>query len=129
MSLLPHCSLRRIQNAKVVDYEVRRYPVPVSLVLSRSFQKRPTLETSVENDCFVAGGLGGGWATKNMVPKACARKRAYVCGLESRNSLIQAQTIVKRPESTESSPTSRDPIPWPTQPQVVPRPVLSTKIR
>jgi uncharacterized protein with NAD-binding domain and iron-sulfur cluster len=79
-------------NAKVVDYEVRRYPGSVSHFSPGSFSKRPPLETSVET--IVCAGDWVRMGEREHGAKGLCQERAYVCGLEAGNSLIR-RNIVK----------------------------------
>ncbi|TWB87345.1 MULTISPECIES: FAD-dependent oxidoreductase [unclassified Synechococcus] len=88
------------KNAKVVDYEVRRYPGSVSLFSPGSFQKRPPLETSVET--IVCAGDWVRMGDEEHGAKGLCQERAYVCGLEAGNSLIR-RNIVRGPNPPESS--------------------------
>ncbi len=87
------------KNAKVVDYEVRRYPGSVSLFSPGSFRKRPPLETSVET--IVCAGDWVRMGDKEHGAKGLCQERAYVCGLEAGNSLIR-RNIVRGPHPSKA---------------------------
>jgi len=74
-------------NARVVDFEVRRYPGSVSLFSPGSFRHRPPLETSVES--IVCAGDWVRMGDREHGAKGLCQERAYVCGLEAGNSLIR----------------------------------------
>ena len=76
-----------VGDAQVVDWEVRRYPASVSLFSPGSFQQRPPLETSIP-----AAVCAGDWVRmgdREHGAKGLCQERAYVCGLEAANSLLQ----------------------------------------
>ncbi|NQV09713.1 MAG: FAD-dependent oxidoreductase [Cyanobacteria bacterium] len=87
------------KNAKVVDYEVRRYPGSVSLFSPGSFRKRPPLETSAET--IVCAGDWVRMGDKEHGAKGLCQERAYVCGLEAGNSLLR-RNIVRGPNLSKS---------------------------
>ena len=103
------------KNAKVVDYEVRRYPGSVSLFSPGSFRKRPPLETSVET--IVCAGDWVRMGDKEHGAKGLCQERAYVCGLEAGNSLIR-RNIVRGPQPSKTIQHSVIPI-RADEPQVV----------
>ncbi len=87
------------KNAKVVDYEVRRYPGSVSHFSPGSFRKRPPLETSVET--IVCAGDWVRMGEREHGAKGLCQERAYVCGLEAGNSLIR-RNIVRGPNQSKT---------------------------
>jgi uncharacterized protein with NAD-binding domain and iron-sulfur cluster len=103
------------KNAKVVDYEVRRYPDSVSLFSPGSFRKRPPLETSVET--IVCAGDWVRMGDREHGAKGLCQERAYVCGLEAGNSLIR-RNIVRGPNQSKTIQHSVVPI-RADEPQVV----------
>ena len=86
------------KEAKVIDYEVRRYPGSVSLFSPGSFKKRPPLETSV--DTIVCAGDWVRMGNKEHGAKGLCQERAYVCGLEAANSLIRRKLVKGANQST-----------------------------
>jgi hypothetical protein len=103
------------RNAKVVDYEVRRYLDSVSHFSPGSFSKRPPLETSVET--IVCAGDWVRMGEREHGAKGLCQERAYVCGLEAGNSLIRRK-IVKG--SNQSKPIQHLVVPIRAdEPQVV----------
>ena len=86
------------KEAKVIDYEVRRYPGSVSLFSPGSFKKRPPLETSV--DTIVCAGDWVRMGNKEHGAKGLCQERAYVCGLEAANSLIRRKLVKGVNQST-----------------------------
>jgi len=85
MQLRSHCFTPDSKNAKVVDYEVRRYPVLCSVLSKAVPEVEPPLETFCRNDV-----CAGDWVRmgdENMVPKACARTEP-MCVVGSRGKKL-----------------------------------------
>ena len=80
------------RDAQVVDQEVRRYPGSVSLFSPGSFQQRPPLETSLPT--VVCAGDWVRMGEREFGAKGLCQERAYVCGLEAANSLLQRGIVV-----------------------------------
>ena len=80
------------RDVRVVDQEVRRYPGSVSLFSPGSFSQRPPLETSLAS--VVCAGDWVRMGEREHGAKGLCQERAYVCGLEAANSLLQ-RGIVK----------------------------------
>ena len=75
------------RQALVVDQEVRRYPGSVSLFSPGSFQQRPPLETALPG--LVCAGDWVRMGEREFGAKGLCQERAYVCGLEAANALLQ----------------------------------------
>ena len=75
------------RSARVVDQEVRRYPGSVSLFSPGSLRQRPPLETSLPT--VVCAGDWVRMGEREFGAKGLCQERAYVCGLEAANSLLQ----------------------------------------
>jgi len=75
------------RQAVVVDQEVRRYPGSVSLFSPGSFQQRPPLQTSLPT--LVCAGDWVRMGEREFGAKGLCQERAYVCGLEAANALLQ----------------------------------------
>jgi len=73
--------------AKVLDSEVRRYPGSVSWFSPGSFQKRPPLETAL--DSIVCAGDWVRMGEREHGAKGLCQERAYVCGLQAGNVLLE----------------------------------------
>ena len=84
--LLPQ-AVPAFRQARVVDSEVRRYPASVSLFSPGSFRQRPPLETSLPS--VVCAGDWVRMGEREHGAKGLCQERAYVCGLEAANSLLQ----------------------------------------
>ena len=84
--LLP-MAVPAFKAARVVDQEVRRYPGSVSLFSPGSFRQRPPLETSLAP--VVCAGDWVRMGSREFGAKGLCQERAYVCGLEAANSLLQ----------------------------------------
>ena len=84
--LLP-MAVPAFKAARVVDQEVRRYPGSVSLFSPGSFRQRPPLETSLAP--VVCAGDWVRMGSCEFGAKGLCQERAYVCGLEAANSLLQ----------------------------------------
>ena len=84
--LLP-MAVPAFREASVVDQEVRRYPESVSLFSPGSFHQRPPLETSLAS--VVCAGDWVRMGKREFGAKGLCQERAYVCGLEAANSLLQ----------------------------------------
>ncbi|MBL6801903.1 MAG: FAD-dependent oxidoreductase [Synechococcus sp. BS307-5m-G38] len=78
--------------ARVVDQVVRRYPSSVSLFSPGSFRQRPPLETSLPT--VVCAGDWVRMGEREFGAKGLCQERAYVCGLEAANSLLQRGIVV-----------------------------------
>ena len=103
------------RTAQVVDQEVRRYPKSVSLFSPGSFKQRPPLETSM--NAIVCAGDWVRMEEREFGAKGLCQERAYVCGLEAGNSLLQRKIVA----GTRQSQSLQHPvIPIrPDEPQVV----------
>ena len=86
LELLPQV-VPAFRQARVVDAEVRRYPASVSLFSPGSFRRRPPLETSLET--VVCAGDWVRMGKREHGAKGLCQERAYVCGLEAANALLQ----------------------------------------
>ena len=75
------------QAAEVLEAEVRRYPGSVSWFSPGSARKRPPLETSVAS--IVCAGDWVRMGLREHGAKGLCQERAYVCGLEAANSLLE----------------------------------------
>ena len=101
--------------AQVVDQEVRRYPQSVSLFSPGSFKQRPPLETSM--NAIVCAGDWVRMEEREFGAKGLCQERAYVCGLEAGNSLLQRKIVAG---TRQSQPLQHPVIPIrPDEPQVV----------
>ena len=103
------------RTAQVVDQEVRRYPKSVSLFSPGSFKQRPPLETSM--NAIVCAGDWVRMEEREFGAKGLCQERAYVCGLEAGNSLLQRKIVAG---TRQSQPLQHPVIPIrPDEPQVV----------
>ena len=103
------------RTAQVVDQEVRRYPQSVSLFSPGSFKQRPPLETSM--NAIVCAGDWVRMEEREFGAKGLCQERAYVCGLEAGNSLLQRKIVAG---TRQSQPLQHPVIPIrPDEPQVV----------
>ncbi|MGB1622295.1 MAG: hydroxysqualene dehydroxylase [Synechococcus sp.] len=75
------------RQAVVVDQEVRRYPGSVSWFSPGSFHRRPPLQTSLPG--LVCAGDWVRMGEREFGAKGLCQERAYVCGLEAANALLQ----------------------------------------
>ena len=71
----------------MLEAEVRRYPGSVSWFSPGSARKRPPLETSVAS--IVCAGDWVRMGLREHGAKGLCQERAYVCGLEAANSLLE----------------------------------------
>ena len=102
------------KTAKVLEAEVRRYPGSVSWFSPGSVQQRPPLETAV--DSIVCAGDWVRMGAREHGAKGLCQERAYVCGLEAANSLLE-RGIVRGRET--SAPSTHAVLPVrPDEPQV-----------
>ena len=89
------------QAAEVLEAEVRRYPGSVSWFSPGSARKRPPLETSVAS--MVCAGDWVRMGPREHGAKGLCQERAYVCGLEAANSLLE-RGIVHGGEGSAPAP-------------------------
>ena len=85
------------KEAQVLEAEVRRYPGSVSWFSPGSFRKRPPLETSVGS--IVCAGDWVRMGAREHGAKGLCQERAYVCGLEAANRLLE-RGVLPSPSST-----------------------------
>ena len=103
------------RTAQVVDQHVRRYPRSVSLFSPGSFKQRPPLETSMNS--IVCAGDWVRMEDREFGAKGLCQERAYVCGLEAGNSLLNRKIVAG---TMQSQPLQHPVIPIRAdEPQVV----------
>ena len=101
--------------AEVLEAEVRRYPGSVSWFSPGSARKRPPLETAVAS--IVCAGDWVRMGSREHGAKGLCQERAYVCGLEAANSLLERGIVGGR---EGSAPRTHPVLPIrPDEPQVV----------
>jgi len=88
------------QTAQVLEAEVRRYPGSVSWFSPGSVHKRPPLETAVAS--IVCAGDWVRMGAREHGAKGLCQERAYVCGLEAANSLLE-RGVVTTPTATPNT--------------------------
>ena len=88
------------QTAQVLEAEVRRYPGSVSWFSPGSVHKRPPLETAVAS--IVCAGDWVRMGAREYGAKGLCQERAYVCGLEAANSLLE-RGVVTTPTATPNT--------------------------
>lgn len=88
------------QTAQVLEAEVRRYPGSVSWFSPGSVHKRPPLETAVAS--IVCAGDWVRMGAREHDAKGLCQERAYVCGLEAANSLLE-RGVVTTPTATPNT--------------------------